>query len=75
MTSLIGSPNLLLRHAEPTEHLGNEKYQNSPDDTQNARNCTTKKKLKGSHGEIVIASPGTVKAALSPNYSLSTKIV
>ena len=59
-------------NAELTEHLGYEKHQNSPEGTQNARNGTTKKKLKGSHGEIVIESG---KAVLCPNYSLSSKVV
>ena len=53
-------------NAELTEHLGYEKHQNSPEGTQNARNGTTKKKLKGSHGEIVIESPRDREGSFEP---------
>ena len=53
-------------NAESTEHLGYEKHQNSPEGTQNARNGTLKKKLKGSHGEIVIESPRDREGSFEP---------
>ena len=53
-------------NAELTEHLGYEKHQNSPEGTQNARNGTLKKKLKGSHGEIVIESPRDREGSFEP---------
>lgn len=53
-------------NAELTEHLGYEKHQNSPEGTQNARNGTTKKKLKGSHGEIIIESPRDREGSFEP---------
>lgn len=37
-------------NAELTEHLGYEMHQNSPEGGTNARNCKTKKRLKGNHG-------------------------
>jgi len=43
-------------NAKLTENLGYENDRNCPEGTQNARNGTTKKKLKGSHGDIVIGS-------------------
>ena len=53
-------------NAESTEHLGYEKHQNSPEGTQNARNGTLKKKLKGSHGEIIIESPRDREGSFEP---------
>ena len=53
-------------NAELTEHLGYEKHQNSPEGTQNARNGTLKKKLKGSHGEIIIESPRDREGSFEP---------
>jgi len=53
-------------NAELTEHLGYEKHQNSPEGSQNARNGTLKKKLKGSHGEIVIESPRDREGSFEP---------
>ena len=44
-------------NAELIEHLGYEKPQNSLDGATNARNGTTKKRLKGNHGEIEIETP------------------
>jgi len=44
-------------NADLTEHLGQEKHQNSPEGATNARNGTTKKRSKGNHDEIKIEAP------------------
>ena len=53
-------------NAELTEHLGYEKYQNSPEGATNARNGTTKKRLKGNHGEIEIETPRDREGSFEP---------
>ena len=53
-------------NAELTEHLGYEKHQNSPEGATNARNGTTKKRLKGNHGEIEIETPRDREGSFEP---------
>jgi transposase-like protein len=53
-------------NAELTEHLGYEKHQSSPPNTQNARNGTTKKRLKGTHGVVEIDSPRDRDGSFEP---------
>ena len=50
--------------AEMDEHLGYEKNQQT--DKSNARNGYTKKTLKGSHGEVEIATPRDRNATFEP---------
>ncbi len=59
-------------NAELTDHLGYEKHQSSPEGGTNARNGSTKKILKGSHGEIEIIDPrdrdGSFEPKLLPKH-------
>jgi hypothetical protein len=59
-------------NAELTDHLGYEKHQYSPEGVKNARNGTTKKRLKGTHGVVEIDSPrdrdGSFEPQLLPKH-------
>ena len=55
-------------NAELTEHLGYETHQNSPEDVKNARNGTTKKRLKGNHGVVEIDSPRDRDGSFTPQF-------
>jgi len=52
-------------NAEITHHLGYEKHRNSFG-KDNARNGTTSKRLKGSHGEVVIDAPRDRDGSFEP---------
>ena len=51
-------------NAELTHHLGYEKHRNRP--SSNARNGITSKRLKGSHGEVVIDTPRDRDGSFEP---------
>ena len=51
-------------NAELTHHLGYEKRRNRP--SSNARNGITSKRLKGSHGEVVIDTPRDRDGSFEP---------
>ena len=59
-------------NAELTDHLGYEKHQSSPEGGTNARNGSTKKRLKGSHGDVEIIAPrdrdGSFEPQLLPKH-------
>jgi transposase-like protein len=53
-------------NAELTDHLGYEKHQNNPEGGTNARNGSTKKRLKGNYGEVEIESPRDREGSFEP---------
>jgi putative transposase len=53
-------------NAELTEHLGYEKYGDSKQARGNARNGTTSKRIKGSHGEVDILTPRDRDGSFEP---------
>ena len=53
-------------NAELTDHLGYEKHQNNPEGGTNARNGSTKKRLKGNYGEVEIESPSDREGSFEP---------
>lgn len=53
-------------NAELTEHLGYEKSTPRPSSSRNARNGSTTKRLKGSHGDIEIDTPRDREGTFEP---------
>jgi putative transposase len=55
-------------NAELEEHLGYEKHSPSGRGSGNSRNGHSKKRLKGQHGEVEIASPRDRNASFDPQF-------
>lgn len=54
--------------AELAEHLGYDKHDPAGRGTGNSRNGSTRKRLKGQHGEVVIDTPRDRKGTFDPQF-------
>lgn len=54
--------------AELAEHLGYEKHDPAGRGTGNSRNGTTRKRLKGQHGEVMIEAPRDRNGTFDPQF-------
>ena len=54
-----------LLEAERDEHLGYERYQQTPETKTNARNGSSKKKVRSVHGKVDLDIPAKPKACVA----------